>query len=296
MEISHRANKPLIISASRRTDIPAFHSDWFRKQLEQNYCVYKNPFSGKDILIDLSPENVLGFVFWSRFPQPLFKHLEYIDNKYGNRHYINFTINNFPRELETSAPDLNNVLKSVDYLAARYGKGYIQWRYDPIIISNITSIEFIIKNFEFLCSQLQDKTENCIISFVDIYAKTKRNLQKQNIKLYDISNEKKTELIIELCKIASKKNINISLCCEKELYESSKFLIETKINHASFLLKQSSCVSNKILSKISNLNSEREYATKPSRKGCLCIESKDIGTYDTCSFGCVYCYANKNFG
>ncbi|MDQ1266080.1 MAG: hypothetical protein QG635_1232, partial [Bacteroidota bacterium] len=117
-----------IISASRRTDIPAYYSDWFRRRLELGKTIYKNPISGKPVVLSLLPEDVSGFVFWSRNPKPLFKHLPFIDERYGRRHYLHFTINGMPDSLEPRNPKIDKAIDCVSYLFDRYGPDYVQWR------------------------------------------------------------------------------------------------------------------------------------------------------------------------
>ncbi len=273
--------KKIIISVSRRTDIPAFFGDWFQSVLNLKYADVKNPFNQKKEIISLHPENVSGFVFWSRYPISLLKVLDYIDNNYGKNHYINFTINAYPKELETRVPKLSKVLSIVDYLFDRYGENYIRWRFDPIIISNLTSKDFIFDKFLFLCNNLKGKVKTCITSFVDFYPKViKRIIKSQIIKVRNLDFEEQVEIFSTINRIAKEFGIELLLCCEKEISKELK-------------IKEASCV-NPIYFEDNNYN-ELEFNQKPTRKGCTCIESKDIGFYNSCLFDCVYCYSNLSY-
>ena len=125
-----------IVSVSRRTDIPAYYADWFRERLEKGFLFYPNPFSQKPVFLSLKPADVRAFVFWTRNPKPLFKHLDFIDDKYNKRHYLHFTINGLPKVLEERNPSLDFAISSAEFLAKRYGPDYVQWRFDPILFSS----------------------------------------------------------------------------------------------------------------------------------------------------------------
>lgn len=273
--------RKIILSVSRRTDIAAFFGDWFQSVLKLNFVDVKNPFNQKIERISLHPENVFGFVFWSRYPISLLKILDYIDDKYNKNHYINFTINGYPIELEHRVPKLSKVLLSVDYLFDRYGENYIRWRFDPIIISNLTTKDFIFDKFLFLCNYLKGKVKTCITSFVDFYPKVRRRLNKnQIIKVRNLDFEEQVEIISTINKIAKEYGIELLLCCEEEISKKLK-------------IKDASCV-NPLYFKSLNSN-ELEFKLKPTRKGCTCIESKDIGFYNSCLFDCIYCYSNQSY-
>jgi len=278
--------KKIIISASRRTDIPAFYSDWLIERMRLGYLYYPNPFSQKPVYIDLSPEAVKAFVFWTRNPKPLFKHLDFIDEKYNKHHYMHLTINGYPKILEKRSPDINHVISYAEYLAKRYGDNYIQWRFDPIIISSITPYEFIINKFRYIADKLSGITKRCYISFVDLYKKTKINLLKAerdfDIKFYEPSVEEQIKLVKVLLEIAKEKKIDLYVCTEDHLL---KRIPE---------LKKAHCVDIEIIDSICRDDEKSNYKISPSRLGCSCYESKDIGIYDTCPFGCIYCYANSN--
>lgn len=273
-----------IISVSRRTDIPAYYAEWFYNRLLKGYVYYPNPYSKKPIYTNLRPEFVQAFVFWTRNPYPLLKYLDYIDDKYNKAHYMHITINAQPKELEIRNPNLNFIIKNVEYLAQRYGKYYVQWRFDPIILSSITNELYIYDKFCELAKILSPMVNKCITSFVDFYEKTKQNMydayRKHHIQFYDPSNEKKISILKNLKKIADEFNLDLEICTEPEL--------ANKID-----IKMTSCIDLNLIKYVSK-NEFLYYEQKPTRKGCLCIDAKDIGYFNSCPHGCIYCYANKD--
>jgi hypothetical protein len=286
-----------IISVSRRTDIPAYYADWFRKRLEVGYVAYPNPISNKPVILSLKPESVRAFVFWTRNPNPLFKHLDYIDAHYGPRHYMHFTINGLPQELEMRNPKIDTAIESAKRLRDRYKSSeYIQWRYDPIVVSTLTSVNYIVDTFSDIAMKMKEVTTRCYFSFVDLYTKTKRNFQsiennmaKEGMKFdlrYATSTEENNielqcELISALQNIAESYNIKLYACAED--------LIKERVPG----IEKAHCVDADIIDRIAPIkNSSRKLM--PSRIGCGCFDSVDIGYYDSCPHGCIYCYANMN--
>jgi len=268
-----------IISVSRRNDIPAFFGDWLLKVLHDGYVDVPNPFNRKVERIGLGPDDVLGFVFWSRYPISLLKALDFIDNNYNRNHYLNLTINDYPKVLEPKSPQLSKVFFLVEFLYDRYGENYIQWRFDPIIISNLTPKNYILDKFAQLCFKLSGKVRTCITSFVDFYPKVKRRFERNNnIKFFNPEMGEKAEIITAMERIANEHKIQLRLCCESEL--AQKLDIES-----------ASCV-NPLRFHYADVQNIK---IKPTRSGCTCYESKDIGMYNTCLFDCLYCYANFSY-
>ncbi len=278
--------KKTIITVSRRTDIPAYYADWFRARLEKGYAVYPNPYSQKPVKIDLLPENVKAFVFWTRNPHPLFKHLDYIDSRYNYHHYMHLTINGLPELIEKRNPTLDYAISSAEYLAKRYGINYLQWRFDPIVLSSITDTDYILNTFEQIANRLADITSRCYFSFVDLYEKTKRNFIKteneNNINFYPTSISEQVKLIEELQIIAERYKIDLYACAEDQVLE----LIPK--------IKKAHCVDSDIVNSLYEKESAGDYKLSPSRLGCGCIDSQDLGYYDSCPHGCIYCYANMD--
>lgn len=273
-------SKPSIISASRRTDIPAYYSKWLMSRIDKGFTYYPNPFSQSPVFASLAPQDVMAIVFWTRNPKPLIEYLDIIDAKYS--HYMHFTINGMPKEIEANNPNIDSAIETVKLLTDRYkNPNYVQWRFDPIVISNITNQDYIIEKFEYLAAKLRDYVSNCIISFVDLYKKTNQNLKniefKSNIKFHSPIIEEQIELSKELLKISQKYNIQLLTCAEEQLEN-----IEG--------IKKAHCVDIDLIKAITS--NEINLRQSPSRLGCGCYSSKDIGYYDSCPHGCIYCYSN----
>lgn len=281
-------SKKIVVSVSRRTDIPAYFADWFRKRIEIGTTFYPNPMNPNQIVAqELRPEVVKAFVFWTRNPKPLFKHLDYIDSKFDKKHYMHFTINGLPEELELRNPKIDFAIDSVKYLADRYQSNeYVQWRYDPIVISSLSEYEYHIEKFDEIANKLNGFVNRCYFSFVDLYSKTKRNFLKiekeKNIKFRTPDLEERIELVKEFINIAEPLGIKLYACAEDDIF------------NVLGNIKKAHCVDGDIIDRICEKDSQSNYSTKPSRIGCGCIDSKDIGYYDSCPHGCIYCYANMN--
>jgi len=272
-------NTKQVISISRRTDILAFYSTWLQKILNEKIVETKNPFNNKTKIILLNPDNVLGFVFWSRYPKALLSLSNYIDQTYGRNHYINFTITDYPYELEPRKPYLSKVLYLVNFLFDKYGEKYIHWRFDPIIISNYSPKEFIIEKFSSLCKLLEGKTRRCITSFIDIYTKVARKFSRNSgLKVIEVEFEEKAQIVDTLKQIAQGHNIDLYLCCESEL---GRYLN----------IPPASCVNPYLF----ELQNEQKFNISPTREGCTCYKSIDIGFYNSCLFDCLYCYSNVSY-
>lgn len=272
-----------IISVSRRTDIPAYYGEWFMHRIEEGCVGVINPFGGQKNLISLKKNEVFGLVFWSKNYAPFLVSLEKLKNlEYPL--YCNFTFTNLPKELENNRLDLNEAIDLVQTLSALLSPHHINWRYDPIVISNKTNADFHIDNFKLLCDRLQGKVFRCYISFVCHYNKIKKNItllsHKNQWLIYDPPEKEKVELALELSRIAKQYHLELYACC-------SPYLIVDRI-------KQAHCIDGEIFQKLYQWPISTSWKIKPTRKGCACTQSTDIGVYDTCPHGCIYCYANKN--
>jgi hypothetical protein len=271
-----------IVSVSRRTDVPAFYGEWFRKRIEGGYVGYVNPFGGQKYVVSLKPENVIAFVFWSRNYGPFLEDLRSLDEK-GYRFYFNFTITGLPNHFEPNVKPLDDLIGTCKELSTRYSPKHINWRYDPIIVSNVTPFEYHLERFGYIARSLEGAVERCYFSFAIFYNKVKRNVAKLNrgkgILVTDPEPSKKQELAGRLADIASEHGISLYTCCGDYLKSDS--------------IHKASCVDANIIADLfygGRLNVPR----KPTRKECGCFASVDIGAYDTCVHGCVYCYANIN--
>lgn len=265
----------MILSVSRRTDIPAFYSDWFINRLREEVVWVRNPMNYHSISqISLAPNVVDCIVFWSKNPQPMLKYLDEIESKY--KFYFQYTINAYEKDLEPNLPSLDERLNNFIYLAKRYGKERVIWRYDPIIITPKYNLEWHIKRFEYIANKLKDYTTTCVFSFLDVYEKNKNNLLKLAIK--DVTRDLMVEISQKLKLIADKNRIKLKTCSED-------------IDLIDLEIKRSCCIDPDLISKIINCKI-KAVKDKNQRASCGCVESIDIGQYNTCSHGCVYCYAN----
>ena len=271
-----------IISISRRGDIPAFHTPWLIKRLQEGFCHIQMPYGAKVLQVSLRPEDCAGIVFWTRNPLPLFNYLDELKNS-GYFFYFHFTITGYPRPVESNTPSL---LKSIDrfkFLSKQIGSNGVHWRYDPILLSSITPETFHINNFSFIAKKLKGHTKICTISFTQFYEKSQNNFKKLNkkygIRFDEVSQEQKTKLSQTLKEIASENEIEIKSCCDNSLFSAG--------------IQKGSCIGPEYLSLV-RPDFFKDWKKKPTRKECECFESIDIGAYETCVFGCSYCYATRN--
>ena len=272
----------MIISASRRTDIPAFYSKWFMGRIRQKFCLVPNPFNpGRISKISLKKDDVDAIVFWTRYPKPFIPRLSFLD-KAGYGYYFLFTLLDYPKIFEPEIPRLNLRVDVFKMLSDIIGPQKVIWRYDPVIISNITSYDFHLKAFENLACNLKGFTRRVIISFVDIYPKLKKrfkNMEKKGVKIEQI-NKKNLEFARSLKNIATENHMKIQTCAEKN-------------NLSAYGIKPGKCIDDKLIYELFKIR-VTSLKDKGQRKECLCVPSRDIGMYDTCLFGCKYCYATTS--
>ena len=226
--------------------------------------------------ISLSPDVVDGIVFWTKNPTPMLERIHELDNY---TYYFQFTLNSYGKDIEKNVPSKNDVIiPTFKKLSSIIGKERIVWRYDPILINEHYTREYHKKYFQKLCDSLCNYTEKCTVSFVDLYKNTERNTKSLNI--HTPSNEEVLELMSFFSKIAHENGIYIDTCTEE--YDLS-----------SLNIKHACCIDKSRLERIGNYQLKIG-KDKNQRSICGCIESIDIGMYNTCENGCMYCYANFN--
>ncbi|MEC0139133.1 DUF1848 domain-containing protein [Paenibacillus macerans] len=275
----------MIISASRRTDIPAFFGDWFMRRIAEGYFHRVNPFNYKQVTaFSLLPEDVDGMVFWTKNPKPFMRHLSQLDDK-GYMYYFQYTLNDYPEIFE---PNLPPAASRVDYfreLSERLGANRVIWRYDPIIISNITPVGYHLERMERLAAQLEGYTYRLVISFMDYYGKTvarfKKLQQNHAVLCTDITlpdyREQLDEFAANISRIGAARGISVETCSEA-----------ADLDHCG--IRHGSCIDARLLSSI--IGRDLAYAKdKNQRDTCLCTAAVDVGVYNTCRFNCQYCYA-----
>lgn len=267
----------MIISASRRTDIPAFFSDWFINRIKEGYVLNKNPFNANQIKkISLKPFDVDAIIFWTRNPKPLMKYLHELDSRELN-YYFQYTITGYPRSIEKNVPNTYKAIETFTELSEKIGKEKVIWRYDPIILTDVLDINEHLRLFEKIATSLENKTEKVVVSFADPYKKIQKKLE--NMQYQDIleSQSKLFKLAQDFSDIARAKNLKIESC--SEAIELSEYGIE-----------HGKCIDDELLKRLFNYNLDAK-KDKNQRKECGCVTSIDIGMYNTCSHGCEYCYA-----
>jgi hypothetical protein len=268
---------PQVISASRRTDIPGFFSEWFLNRLKAGYVYVQQPYSGKMNRVSLRPGDISAVFFCSKNYAPLLNRLEVLEKTTRNL-FFHFTITS-NRELEFHTPDYREAIKDYIHIARRYSPDHIIWRYDPICITDKLSFETHLERFVRCAELLNGHATRCIISFAHPYKKALANFRKYTTHtLEDVAPGLKREYAARLSGEAEKFGIELYACCSDEL-------VSEKIQKAR-------CVDGKYLSRLFQTAIDARPAA--TRKECRCTRSVDIGAYDTCAHGCVYCYANMD--
>ncbi|MCT7994418.1 DUF1848 domain-containing protein [Laspinema olomoucense] len=270
-----------IISASRRTDIPGFYSKWFLNRIQAGFCHWLNPISSKVYRVSLLPEDCLAIAFWTRNPKPLLPHLDFLEQQ-GYYFYFHFTIIGYPKAIESHNPPIEVSIETFQKLSRRLSPERVQWRYDPIVLSDVTPASYHLERFDLLTRQLEGYTRRCYFSFVDFYGKTERNLgkvsQTHGIKFQRPSLEEKSRLLQQLHDIAEPRGIKLYSCCEDALLGMG--------------VEKAHCIDMDII-KMLRSDSDLGLKAAPTRQDCGCVEAVDIGAYETCMFGCTYCYATN---
>ncbi|MBM7583199.1 DNA repair photolyase [Caldicoprobacter guelmensis] len=264
----------MILSVSRRTDIVAFYLDWFFNRLKEGYVLVRNPMNYHQVSkIYLNPSDIDCIVFWTKDPTNILDRLDMLDDYF---YYFHVTITGYNRRLEPNVPSKEKIIQSFQKLSQKVGNERVIWRYDPIILSSDIDLEFHCKRFRDIVSCLSGYTRRCTISFVDMYKKTERNTRGLNMR--DVSHAQMVDIAGAIVEIANKYGIEVQTCCE-----------EIELSHLS--IHHGKCIDDDLISRISGrrINAKKD---KNQRAACGCVESVDIGVYNTCRHGCLYCYAN----
>mgnify|MGYP002626455662 CR=1 FL=1 len=266
----------MIISASRRTDIPAFYSEWFLNRIKAGFVDVVNPFNTKQVSrISLNPKVVDCIVFWTKDAAPIIDRLNALK---AYKFYFQFTITPYDEDVEPGLlrhQTKDDIVRTFQRLSDKIGQDKVIWRYDPILLSRNHSVDWHFDQFAYLCDKLAPYTKRCVISFLDLYSKTKHNTQPLGIR--DISVDEMRELALGISQIADGK-LEVQSCSEK-------------IDLAEFGIKHGACIDKEIIEQV--IGAEIDIAKdKTQRQECGCMSSVDIGQYDTCTHLCAYCYAN----
>lgn len=299
------AQVPIIISASRSTDIPAFYSDWLIQRIKEGYVKWKNPFNGVPLYVSFSKARLI--VFWSKNPKPIIKHLEYLDERIRN-YYFQFTLNDYDQEkLEPNVPNVHSRIETFIELSERIGKSKVVWRFDPLILTDTINVDKLLKKVEAIGNQLKNHTEKMVFSFADIklYKKVQNNLRKNSIKYLEFNDGLMNEFASGLQQLNKNWNFEIGTCAERIALE--KYNIKhNKCIDEDLIIKLFSgdkilmdflgikIIQGDIFNPNVRIEKKRDNKDKGQREFCGCIFSKDIGEYNTCPHLCEYCYANSS--
>lgn len=313
------ATAPVIISASRSTDIPAFYAKWFFNRLAKGYCVWYNPFNQQPMYISF--KNCRVVVFWTKNPEPIIPYLEELDKR-GIHYYFQVTLNDYVNE--GFEPNVTSVAKRIETfkkLSTMIGREKVIWRFDPMIVTKELSPRELLKRVWNIGNQLKGFSDKLVFSFVDVkaYRKVQNNLVKEincftknDVESAEMSEEQRYEVVDGLVKIreawkAEGWDVTLATCGEDASYEN-------------YGIEHNRCVDGELMKKIFAEDEElvyylhtlkwperdmfgeipplpqKEKKVKDSgqRKACGCMVSKDIGMYNTCRHLCVYCYANTS--
>lgn len=266
----------MIISISRRTDIPAFYSEWFFNRVREGFVKTRNPFNPEIITeVSLKPGDVDCMVFWSKNPENLINRISELDEY---QYYFLFTITPYESDLEPNLPDKKEIITTFISLSELIGKNRVIWRYDPILLNEKYSINYHEEAFSRLAEKLGSSTCKCIISFITMYNKSKRNLQGTGVR--SVTEDEKLIISQKLKRMSDQYGIILETCAEP-------------VDLGSVGISAASCIDIKLIEHLAGkkLNIPKD---KNQRENCGCTKSTDIGAYNTCMHQCLYCYANQS--
>jgi uncharacterized protein DUF1848 len=267
-----------LISASRRTDIPAFYADWFLERIRAGSVSWPHPFGGRMLTASLLPEKVAAIVFWTRNFIPMERHLPELEAR-GYRYLVHFTVTSLPRLFETHVPAPEEAVRQLRRLSERIGPGRLLWRYDPILVTAETGPEFHLRAFERLAVALAGFTRQCSISFVQIYGKVRSSFEKRGLPLPGPDPDLRRSLAARLGEIGAGRGIAVKACCSDELLGPC--------------VEKGRCVDRDQVEALWP-GLDCSALPSPTREQCGCARSWDVGIYDTCLHGCSYCYATRD--
>jgi hypothetical protein len=282
-----REGNRMIISASRRTDIPAFYSEWLLNCLREGYCTVPNPFNPEQVSrVSLEPKDVDVIVFWTRNPAPLLPRLKELDDL-GLRYYFQYTLMNNPRVLDTKGPALETALETFKKLSRQVGPERVIWRYDPIVFTPEMDVNFHIDNYRRIAETLQGATLRSVVSVMDFYPKIAKRLRQAGaagvpvLPADQVPQAEFQRLMENLAAIAGQNGMEILSCAEE-------------LDLGQYGILPGKCVDDAYIKKVFKIDVTHK-KDPAQRKACGCVVSKDIGAYDTCLSGCQYCYATGSF-
>ena len=264
----------MILQTGLRTDIPAFYTPWFLRRLEEGYVLSRNPYNPRQITrYRLTPDVVDCIGFCTKNPAPMLPHMDRL-SAFGQHWFV--TITPYGPDVEPNVPPKEQVIADFRRLSSILGPRCVTWRYDPILLTEVYTVERHLADFAAMCAVLEGATDTCVISFIDLYDKVKRNFPEART----VGREDRLRLGREMCAIAARHGIRLQSCCEGD-------------ELAPYGVDCSGCMTISTYEKALGCRLLVPKQPRTSR-GCLCHLSADIGAYNTCGHGCRYCYANNN--
>lgn len=264
----------MIVNVGGRTDIVNYYSEWLMNRIYEGFAYSRNPLFPSNVSkVSLKPEDVDCLMFCSKNYKPMLKYMEELNEKY--KIICHYTITAYGTDVEPNVPSIDESIKTLVELSRIVGKEKVLWRYDPILLTKKYTVEKHLETFEYMAKQITPYVQRAIFSFVEMYKKLEFNMPE--IILF--TEEDKVRLLKRIGEISTKYNLYIQTCGTDE-------------NNEKYGIHVSGCTTPGILEQANNVK-YKSLKTKPMRKGCHCIQSRDIGAYDTCLNGCKYCYANK---
>lgn len=282
------AQAPVIVSASRATDIPAFYADWFFRRVEKGYVRWRNPFSGRDSFVSFADTRFI--VFWSKNPAPMMPHLHMLKER-GIGCYVQFTLNDYEGEgLEPNLPPLAQRIDTFRRFVELLGPGAVVWRFDPLVLTDGMDVDTLLEKVVSIGNALNGYSEKLVFSFADIaaYKKVGNNLDKGGIRYREWDESTMRSFASRLSALnRGNWDFKIATCAES-------------IDLSEYGIEHNRCIDPELISRLAPHDAILQnflYNAKTDsgqRKACGCILSKDIGAYNTCPHGCLYCYANAS--
>lgn len=265
----------MILSVSRRTDVPSFYFDWFANRLREGWLQVRNPFNPSQVSkVPLSPEVVECIVFWTKNPEPM---LARLDELAAYNYYVQYTVNPYGKDMESHLPELSRRLDVFRELASRLGSERVVWRYSPVLLNAKYTDDLHCEAFESIAATLSSFTRQCKLSFIELYQKISARMEAQGV--VEPGGEQTFALARRLNAIARSHGIALSACGKPDLRPAG--------------IAASSCVDGELIQKITGTKMALR-KDSGQRGACNCVESVDIGAYQTCLNGCAYCYANHS--
>jgi hypothetical protein len=266
-----------IISASRRTDIPAFYSDWLLRRVREGACAYWHPFSRRWLQVSLDPRDVGGMVLWTKNLAPLWEGLRSIGRRYP--FYVQYTITGHHRALEPRVVATDEALAQARALCREYGPDTLIWRFDPIVLTQHSDPEETLRRFERLSGELAGYARRCVLSFMSPYRRQRRAFEQAGLCHLEPTPARRSELAQRIGEMGRERGMAVEACCNPDIVGG--------------LVRKARCIDADLLRSL-GADLPARVPPAPSRKGCGCAKAVDIGAYDLCPAGCAYCYANQD--